>query len=325
MLTPMWPKTPIKIEQILYIVFGMKMPRYRIPSTSALVAFESAARHGNFSRAAEELNTSQPAISRHIKALEDRIGVSLFRRESRAPRLTAHGRQLYHAVVAGLDGIHTAVQDLTRQAKRETLTIGCTFDIAHVFIMPRYAALQQAVGDDVDIRVLTSEYEHRNRLSDQRPDLWLHYRPLSDSGPYTHLIAAEEVFPVAAPGYLANHLETLSRPPHDWRDVTLLHLAKENQGWATWETWFEAQQSEPPIGAIKRFTSDVYLLEACVAGEGVALAWREVMGRYLKQGALVPVCDAVARTANGFFMDVTESGRGRGVVERAKSVFLEKT
>jgi LysR family glycine cleavage system transcriptional activator len=298
------------------------MPRYRIPSTSALVAFESAARHGNFSRAADELNTSQPAISRHIKALEDRLGVALFRRDARNPHLTAQGRRLYHAVVAGLDGIHSAVQEIGRQATRDTLTIGCTFDIAHLFIMPRYAALQRALGDDVDIRVLTSEYEHRGRLSDERPDIWFAYRPLSDAGPHTHLIAAEEVFPVAAPGYLAQHLETLSRPPDTWHDVTLLYLSKENQGWATWDTWFEAQDCEAPGGAIKRFSSDVYLLEACVAGEGVALAWREIVGRYLKQGAVVPVSDAVARTANGFFMEVTEPGRGRAVVERAKSVFL---
>ena len=300
------------------------MPRYRVPSTSALVAFESAARHGNFSRAAEELNTSQPAISRHIKALEDRLGVALFRRDPRVPRLTAHGRQLYHAVVAGLDGIHTAVQDISRQAKRDTLTIGCTFDIAHLFIMPRYTALQRAVGDDVDIRVLTSEYELRGRLSDQRPDIWLLYRPLSETGPHTHLICEEEVFPVASPGYLAQHLESLSRAPGHWHDVTLLHLSKENQGWATWDTWFEAQHCDSPSGAIKRFASDVYLMEACVAGEGVALAWRELAGRYLDHGALVRVCDGVARTGNGFFMDITESGRGRGVVERAMPVLLAK-
>ena len=200
---------PIEIASEINIIFDMAMPRYRIPSTSALVAFESAARHLNFSRAADDLNTSQPAISRHIKALEDRIGLTLFRRDSRSPSLTPHGRALYHAVVSGLDSIHTAIEDLKRSVQRETLTIGCTFDIAHQFIMPKFQALQTAVGDDVDIRVLTSEYEHRNRLADERPDLWFVYRSRSKTVANAHLIGEEEVFPVASPTYLAQHLETL--------------------------------------------------------------------------------------------------------------------
>jgi len=299
----------------------MDMPRYRIPSSSALVAFESAARYLNFSRAADELNTSQPAISRHIKALEDRIGVSLFRRDSRAPSLTSEGRTLYHAVVSGFDGIQAAITNVQKTITRETLTIGCTFDVAHQFIMPKYQALQAVVGNDVDIRVLTSEYEHRDRLADQNPDIWFAYRPQNKLVQNAYLIAIEEVFPVASPSYLAQHLETLSRPSGQWHDVTLLHLAKENQGWATWDTWFAAHDCEPPKGAVRRFNSDVYLLEACVSGQGVALGWLEMMGRYLDQGALVPVAETSVQTDAGFFMEVTETGLDRKVVARAVNFF----
>ncbi|MGD8421988.1 MAG: LysR family transcriptional regulator, partial [Gammaproteobacteria bacterium] len=84
----------------------MSARRHRIPSTSALQAFEAAARHCNFSRAAEELYTSQSAISRHISALESSLNTSLFdRRRKKHLFLTAQGKQFHEAVVAGLDNI----------------------------------------------------------------------------------------------------------------------------------------------------------------------------------------------------------------------------
>lgn len=102
-----------------------------------------------------------------------------------------------------------------------------------------------------------------------------------------------------------------------------MHLAKENQGWATWDTWFAAHDSDPPNGAIRRFNSDVYLLEACVSGQGIALAWRQMMGRYLDQGALVRVSETTVRTDAGFFMEVTETGVDRTVVARAIQYFTQ--
>ena len=86
----------------------MRWPRRQIPSTAALIAFESAARHCNFSRAAAELNTSQSAISRHISGLETQLSAQLFERRNKTVRLTDAGTQFYHAVVSGLETISTA-------------------------------------------------------------------------------------------------------------------------------------------------------------------------------------------------------------------------
>ena len=133
--------------------------KYRLPSTSALVAFEAAARHCNFSRAAEELHTSQSAISRHIAELESRLGLALFRRFKRKLSLTDQGDQYYRAVVTSLDTISATTRAISNAPKSDLLTIACTHEISHLFLMPRYEDLQQAIGENIVIRIMTYEYE----------------------------------------------------------------------------------------------------------------------------------------------------------------------
>ena len=97
----------------------MSQKRYRIPSSSALQAFEAAARHCNFSRAAEELHTSQSAISRHISSLEDSFNTLLFDRyQKRKLVLNQSGELLYRAVVSGLDNIQAAIDSISSSAHR---------------------------------------------------------------------------------------------------------------------------------------------------------------------------------------------------------------
>ncbi len=88
--------------------------RYWIPSGSALIAFESAARHENFSRAASELCTSQAVISRHISSLENRLSVRLFERSRSGVSLTDAGHHFRNAVVTGLEAIHTGATETAR-------------------------------------------------------------------------------------------------------------------------------------------------------------------------------------------------------------------
>ena len=111
----------------------MSARRYRIPSSSALQAFEAAARHCNFSRAAAELHTSQSAISRHIANLEARFNARLFDRyRKRQLVLSRQGELLFRAVVSGLDNIQAAIDTVTasqaiinisNQTYRENLTM----------------------------------------------------------------------------------------------------------------------------------------------------------------------------------------------------------
>ena len=141
------------------INLDMTTRRYSIPSISALVAFESTARHCHFSRAAEELHTSQSAISRHIGELESKLGVLLFDRSSQRIRLTMHGESLYNSVRNGLNTLQGGIREVSRDSAKTVLTIACSHEISHLFLMPKFDGLQDVLGDSVQIRILTYEYE----------------------------------------------------------------------------------------------------------------------------------------------------------------------
>ena len=149
--------------------------RFKLPSLSALSAFESAARHCNFSRAAEELRTSQPAVSRHISGLEGMLGAALFERERNRVSLTPDGQRLYHAVVAGFQEIGRAIDEIAQRPRRQTLTIACSYDVAHLWLMPRHDGLQDLLGAGTDIRIVASEYEHQSLIQDRDTDISLTY------------------------------------------------------------------------------------------------------------------------------------------------------
>ena len=119
-----------------------------IPPTSALIAFECAARHGNFTQAAIELATSQSAISRHMARLEKHLGAPLFERSRTGVRLTEGGRRFRDAVVAGFGALRAGaaeVETLSRDEPAE-VTIACSDEVSQLFLMPRYRALTEALG-----------------------------------------------------------------------------------------------------------------------------------------------------------------------------------
>lgn len=268
----------------------MANPRFRLPSLSALSAFESAARHCNFSRAAEELRTSQPAVSRHISGIEADLATQLFDRQRNRVTLTADGRRLYHAVVAGFQEIAGAVEELRRHPRRKLLTIACSYDVAHLWLMPRHDGLQKLVGTETEIRVVASEYEHQAVVQDDTIDIALSYlNPLPDGIEAVQLFD-EEVFPVCAP-------ETAGAAAQ----APLLHLSKRNFGWARWEDWFAQENLSVPVHeGDRRFSSYVYLLEAAADGAGLALGWAGLVERYLEQGRLVRPAAGSLKTGGGF-------------------------
>ena len=114
-----------------------------LPPLNALKAFEAAGRHESFSRAADELNVSHSAISRHVRGLEDRLGVALFRDLPRGVELTLEGRGLLIRVMAALDEIAEATE-LVRQRPEGTITISCEPLFAQKYLVPRLSGFYNA-------------------------------------------------------------------------------------------------------------------------------------------------------------------------------------
>ncbi len=278
--------------------------RYKLPPIAALKAFESAARCNSFSRAAEELNTSQPAISRHIKSLESSLGAPLFTRDGKRPQLTEAGQGFFHSVTAGLNALQEGVDKVRAQGRRRTLTIGCSYDIAHLYLMPRFAAIEAAVGKSCEVRLLTSEYELQEAMGEAAADVHLMYRQSRLTRMSNTLLMRETVFPVSSPEfYDANRAVIEAGPSEDWLNLPLLEMSKPNQGWTSWRQLFQRHEiipERPP--AFRGFSSYVYMLEAATAGQGAALGWTGQVERYLDAGTLVRWPAPIMTSESGLYL-----------------------
>lgn len=299
----------------------MKNLPYSIPSTRALVAFESAARHCNFSRAAEELNTSQSAISRHIAELERRLGVRLFARRGKRLSLTEQGEHYRRAVVSGLDNIQSAAAAMAALAPDDRVVIACSHEISHLYLMPRYEDLRSAVGEDTRIRIMTYEYDVLEEAPDPRIDLMFSYGAPGSGDRDGTMVFPEAVTPICSPAFAHLNKGSLNRPPSDWQALPLLLLTKENRGWATWEDWFESRGEAMPESPLIHFDNYVYLLEAATAGRGLALGWRGLIERHLENGALIPVRDDYATFDRALHAVLTPAGRQKPAARRCLAFF----
>jgi LysR family glycine cleavage system transcriptional activator len=295
----------------------MSKKRYRIPSSSALQAFEAAARHCNFSRAAEELHTSQSAISRHIANLEGRFNTLLFDRyQKRKLVLSQPGELLYRAVVSGLDNIQTAIDSISTAAQTDQLTLACTHEISHLYLLPRFEQLQQALGSDKPIRIMTYEYDTMETSLDPRIDIVIQY-DISGVDPADRLrIVGEAVCPVASPGFIDEHRAVLEGDPGAWQGLAFLDLSKYNYGWATWQDWFAASGDPDIQPEYTYFGNYVYLLEAAAAGKGLALGWKGLIERHLQNGVLEPLVDNYVSFDRGIYAILTARGRGHPLAQQ---------
>ena len=280
---------------------------YRIPRANALIAFECAARHRNFTPAANELGTSQSAVSRHIGQFETWLSVRLFER-------------FRDGVFAGLAAIHRGAVEATELSNSGQLVIGCSHEAAHSFIMLRYGALHQALGEDVRIRILTYYNHIKNLPADPAADILLTW-DASAAAPEDRVVAFKEaVRPVCSPAYAAEHERILAGPVAGWSELTLLDLLP-NQGWATWEDWFAV--AGQPVGAPRRLGLDsyIYVLEAAAAGQGVALGWRRYIERFLEAGTLVALGEGFVESDRGLYAALTGKGRRKPLARRCLACF----
>lgn len=259
----------------------MSQRKYTLPSFNALAAFEAVARLQGFARAAEELNTSQPAISRHIRNLEIRFGTSLFDRDSAPIRLTRKGREFYANITQGLDTLQQSVRNLTRPDNLVTLV--CSHSVSHLLLMPRYSQIRRALGADVDLRLLTAEYNLTQSAIDTGADIVFEYAVEAPDAEHV-VVCKEEIKPVGTPELIEQATQALAgnTPP-----PPLLELSKDNFGWMGWQDWTETHADYSGWSIRQEIDSYVYLLEAAAAGEGLGLGWRSFVDPYLARGSLV--------------------------------------
>ena len=249
----------------------------RLPPLNALRAFEAAARLESFARAADELAVTPGAISQQIRSLEEHVGAALFVREGRGLSLTEAGRAAANVTSEAFEALERAVSLMRQPTQRRALTVSVAPSFAGKWLAPRLFRFQE---NHPELEVWIAATSERVDLSAGAADLGIRYGPGGDMTLNEERLLPEEVLPVCSPDLLRAGVDL--RRPRDLADQTLLHDASpetEVDG-ADWASWLKARNVrgvETARGV--RFNQSALVIDAAVAGRGVALAKRHPCAR----------------------------------------------
>jgi len=300
----------------------MKNLRQRVANANALVVFESAARLNSFTRAAEELGISQPAVTRHVRAVEAMAGRTLFQRAHNRLSLTPEGRRLWQSVSRGFGDMAETLEALRAEQPRRRLVLATHAGFAQQWLMPRFSELCGLFGD-FDVRLMISDSDSEL----DRGDFDLAVRVGAGRWANQHAVRLmpEIVFPVASPGLLAARPDLREAMPAALLDVPLLHMDEGDKPWLTWRDWFRAQG----VGAAPPRPEVIYnnyplVLQEALAGKGVALAWRPLTDAAVAQGGLIPVGPRVEPGEMGYYLAWPDREPGRQLAPALQAWFEAK-
>jgi LysR family glycine cleavage system transcriptional activator len=250
----------------------------RLPPLNAVRAFEAAARHGSFVKAAEELHVTAGAISQQVKALEAWLGRPLFRRLQRGVALNEAGTAYLEKVGGVLDDLAAASQEIAQRT--QILRITALPALAERWLMPRLGRFQ-ALHPQVEI-ALTAD-DRPVDLARDPVDLWLCYGSGEHPGCQVESLFAESIFPVCAPALLDRGPALIE--PRDLARHTLLHDAHWRDDWRRWLAAAGVTGLDPIRGP--SFTLYAMVIQAALDGLGVALAHEALVADDLAAGRLV--------------------------------------
>jgi LysR family glycine cleavage system transcriptional activator len=271
----------------------------RLPSLNGLRAFEAAARHLSFTKAAAELNVTQTAVSHQIRRLEAQLGLRLFTRRNRSLALTGAALDYLPSVRAAFEDLRSATERLLRPQHEGVLTVSVLPTLAAKWLVPRLAALQEA-HPGIEVRISTG-----TRVVDfsrEEIDVAIRYGGGRWPGLRAVWLMAEEIFPVCSPSLLNG--ERRLREPADLAGHTLLHVNLYADEWLHWLT----EAGLPPSLAQRGLTFDLNLmaLQAALDGLGVALGRSAFVEADLAAGRLVAPFDIVVPSQSAFYVVAPE-------------------
>ena len=255
------------------------MPR-RLPPLNALRAFEAAARHESFTRAAEELCVTQGAVSHQVKALEAELGVKLFNRERQRLVITGAGRDYLTVVRDALDRIAVGTERLMQRQSSGVLTVSTSPDFAAKWLVHRLGRFAEA-HPEIDLRI--SATMHHVDFAREDVDLAVRHGDGNWPGLDVMRLSPEQLFAVCSPKLVAGR-QRLAKPA-DVLKFPLLHL-DDRKAWAKWLEAAGIDHAELSSGPVMNRASMV--LDAAVDGQGIALsrttlaAWDLISGRLVR-------------------------------------------
>jgi DNA-binding transcriptional LysR family regulator len=257
----------------------------RIDRLHRLAVFEAAARLGGFTAAAAELGTTQPAVTRQIRALERSLGTMLFTRTANRSALTERGQRLWAQIAAGLDTIENGLAELTGSS--DTFVLAAHPGIAQQYLVPRLDGLQEALGA-LDLRLWL--FDRDIEIGATGFDAAIRVGTGEFTGQSAHLLFPEAVVPVASPAFAAARGLSASSTAADVYAAPFIHMDDGDRPWMTWTDWlghFDLQL-ERTSGRVL-FHNYPMVLQQALAGRGVALGWRRLIDDLIAGDALTIV------------------------------------
>lgn len=251
----------------------------KLPPLNALKAFEAAARHESFTKAASELSVTQGAVSQQVKALEDLLGFQLFLREPQGLQLTAAAREYLEVVRDAFDRIALGTSKITRQHKSAILTVSTSPDFAAKWLVHRLGRFSEQ-HPEIDLRISAS----LDHVDFAREDIDLAVRHGQGGWPGLDGVKMfkEMLFPVCSP-----HLLGSKKLPLRAQDVLRYPLLHHNDhtGWSHWLKGVHIKADKPLQGLV--FNRDSLLIDAAISGQGMALSRTTLCAWDVLQGRLV--------------------------------------
>ena len=284
----------------------------RLPPLNALRAFESAARHGSFVEAANELFVTPAAISHQVRTLEDVLGVVLFTRMARGLRLTEEGRAFLPELTKGFAHLARASQLARGGGLAGRVVVSAIPSFAQLWLLPRLHDFYDRYPE-IDLELIA---ELRSAdFAREEVDVGLRYGLGSYPGLASVQLLREEVFPVCAPGLL-------NRGPlrrfADLRHHRLLHDiyisgAEPTLTWARWLRDAGVSDIDPTRGP--KFSDAIMMIEAAARGYGVALGRTALVADLLAAGRLVRPFAQALPADYAYYLVMSEASAARPRVQ----------
>jgi LysR family glycine cleavage system transcriptional activator len=267
------------------------MPFRTLP-LAALRAFEAAARHVSYSRAAEELNLTHGAISFQMRALKEELGVDLFKRQGRRMVLTPEGQRLFGYVRDGFARLEQGMEDVRAARRGQVLTVSVHPGFTSYWVIPRLADFQRQ-HPEIDVSLLPNTA--LTDFSREDIDMALRYGPGNWPGVVAVKLMDEEVFPVCSPRFNGG---ILPKQPRELADLTLLRDAR--QPWGDWFKSIGLDLPEPDRGPV--YNEPSLVLQAAIAGQGIALARGALARPAIEAGHLTRLFPRGARARFSYYI-----------------------
>ena len=299
----------------------MQKPSDRLPPLDLLASFEAAARHLSFTRAGAERFVTQSAMSRQIRALEDELGVALFKRRHRALNLTEDGAKLQHACTAMLEQLRATIGEIRAPSRREVLSLTTTPGLASLWLIPRLPAFTRA-HPGIDVRLDTS-FERRNLKSDGF-DLAIRYGPADSTE--GRALFGEAMQPVCSPRLLRGGPPL--KAPADLRFHTLLQVSHPGGPGMPleWDPWLQAAGlADLQPASTLSFTGYGEAVAAALAGQGVAMGRRPLVDALLRRRQLVTPFKDATSSSRAYFLVIDPAARARPAVRELEAWLLQES